>query len=297
MHSGERSEPGRTPQRGAGGDPPARRRSLRSPYGQEGGVPVDPFATATHLTRLLAAGEVTSRELIELHLERIERLDHRLNAVVTVDADGARRQADALDRRLARDGPVGPLHGLPMTVKDCWATAGMRTTAGSPEMADVVPDADAQVVGRLRAAAVVVGKTNVPEEVTGQETGNPLFGRTCNPWDPERTPGGSSGAAAAAVAAGARRSRSGATAAGRSVSRPTAAGSTATSPRRGWFPGGPPALGAGRRRRRRQGSDGGRAPGPQRRGPGPGHAGARRRGPAGRAAEPRTPAGRGLAGR
>ncbi len=123
--------------------------------------------------------------------------------MVTLDANGARWRADELDRRLAREGPVGLLHGVPLTLKDCWATAGIRTTAGSPEMADCVPDADAEVVARLRSVgAIVMGKTNVPEQVTSQETGNPLFGRTCNPWDPDRTPGGSSGGAAAAVAAG-----------------------------------------------------------------------------------------------
>ena len=166
-------------------------------------MPVDPFSTATEMVGLLRAGEVSSRELVDLHLERIERLDGRLNAVVTLDAEGARRQADDLDRTLARGAPVGLLHGLPLTLKDCWATAGMRTTAGTPEMADLVPDADAQVVVRLRAAgAVIVGKTNLPEAVTGQESANVVFGRTCNPWDSDRTPGGSSGGAAAAVAAG-----------------------------------------------------------------------------------------------
>ncbi len=166
-------------------------------------MPVDPFSTATEMVGLLGAGEVSSRELVDLHLERIERLDGRLNAVVTVDAAGARRRADDLDRTLAHAGPIGPLHGLPLTLKDCWATAGMRTTAGSPGMAELVPHADAEVVVRLRAAgAVIVGKTNLPEEVTGQETANVVFGRTCNPWDPNRTPGGSSGGAAAAVAVG-----------------------------------------------------------------------------------------------
>jgi amidase len=166
-------------------------------------VPVDPFGSATEMVELLRSGQVSSRELVDLHLDRIERFDRRLNAVVTVDADGARQRADELDRRFLGDGPVGLLHGLPLTLKDCWSTAGMRTTAGTGHMARLVPDADAEVVVRLRAAgAVIVGKTNVPEEVTGQETGNALFGRTCNPWDPDRTPGGSSGGAAAAVAAG-----------------------------------------------------------------------------------------------
>ncbi|HEX2042882.1 MAG TPA: amidase family protein [Acidimicrobiales bacterium] len=166
-------------------------------------MPVDPFGSAVEMVGLLRAGEVSSRELVDLHLERIARLNGRLNAVVTVDEAGARRRADELDRRRAHGGPVGLLHGLPLTVKDCWATKGMRTTAGSTQMADFVPEADAEVVARLRGAgAVVLGKTNVPEDVTGQETGNALFGRSCNPWDPDRTPGGSSGGAAAAVAAG-----------------------------------------------------------------------------------------------
>ena len=163
-------------------------------------MPIDPFSTARAMTEALARREVSSRELVELHVERIERLDGRLNAVATVDAEAALRRADELDRAPE---PTGPLHGLPLTLKDCWATAGMRTTAGSPDLADHVPAVDAEVTARLRAAgAVIVGKTNLPEEVTGQETANELFGRTCNPWDPDRTPGGSSGGAAAAIAAG-----------------------------------------------------------------------------------------------
>jgi amidase len=166
-------------------------------------MPVDPFTTASAMVRLLAAGDVSSRDLVELHLERIERLDGALNAVVTVDAGGARQAADAVDRARGGGRPVGPLHGLPVTLKDCWATAGLRTTAGQPDMADHVPAGDAVAVDRLRrAGAVVVGKTNLPAGVTGQETANEVFGRTCNPWDPARTPGGSSGGAAAAVAAG-----------------------------------------------------------------------------------------------
>jgi amidase len=166
-------------------------------------MPVDPFLPATELVARLAAGTVTSRDLVELHLDRIERLGPRLNAVVTLDAGGARRRADELDRARRDRGPVGPLHGLPMTLKDCWATRGLRTTAGQPDLADHVPRGDAVAVDRLRRAGVVVlGKTNLPAGVTGQETANELFGRTCNPWDPDRTPGGSSGGAAAAVAAG-----------------------------------------------------------------------------------------------
>lgn len=125
------------------------------------------------MVRLLAADDVSSRELVDLHLERIVRLDGRLHAVVTVDPADARRRADELGRQLLRSGAVGPLHGLPMTPKDCRATRGMRTTATSPQMADHVPDADAEVVLRLRAAgAVIVGKTNLPDDVRGQESAN-----------------------------------------------------------------------------------------------------------------------------
>ena len=158
------------------------------------------FRPAVELAALVRERQVSSRDLVELFLGRIEALDGELHAVVTVDAETARRQADELDRMSTL---VGPLHGVPMTVKDAFATAGLRTTAGMPSRADHVPRQDAEAVARLRAAGVVVlVKTNVPEEVTGQETANTLFGRTNNPWDQTRTPGGSSGGAAAALAAG-----------------------------------------------------------------------------------------------
>lgn len=149
------------------------------------------------------SGRVTSRDLVELHLDRIARYNAELNAVVTLDADGARRRADQrdADQRVGR--PCGPFHGVPMTVKDAFATNGIRTTSGAADRRDHVPSADAVAVARLVDAGVVVlGKTNVPEGVTGQETANALFGRTRNPWALDRTPGGSSGGAAAAVAAG-----------------------------------------------------------------------------------------------
>ena len=122
---------------------------------------------------------------------------------MTLDAEGARREADARDAALARGEPPGPLHGLPMTVKDIYETAGLRTTGGSPALTDHVPDEDAVAVARLRAAgAVIFGKTNTPPMATDWQTANPLFGKTSNPWDPARTPGGSSGGSAAALAAG-----------------------------------------------------------------------------------------------
>ncbi|WP_217913952.1 amidase [Miltoncostaea marina] len=158
---------------------------------------------ATAVARLVARREVTSRELVELQIRRVRRLDPGLGAVVLLDEEGALAAARAADAAVAAGRPLGPLHGVPMTVKDAFATAGMRTTSGDPGRADHVPAADAVAVARLRAAGcVVAGKTNVPSGVTGQETANPLFGRTSNPWDRSRTPGGSSGGAAAALAAG-----------------------------------------------------------------------------------------------
>lgn len=157
---------------------------------------------AVVLAEAIRRGETTSRELVETYLERIERHDPALNAVVTLDAEGARRRADAADAALAQGRALGPLHGVPVTVKDCFETAGIRTTSGS-EANDHVPERDAEAVARLvGAGAVVVGKTNLPAKVTGQETANSLFGRTNNPWDASRSPGGSSGGPAAAVAAG-----------------------------------------------------------------------------------------------
>ena len=161
------------------------------------------FRSAVEQAAAIRSGSASSRQLVELYLERIERCNGSINAVVTVDADGARRQGD--ERDAERDGGHirGPLHGVPMTVKDAFATAGIRTTSGKWDRAGYVPAEDAVAVARLvEAGVVVLGKTNVPEGVTGQETANALFGRTSNPWDLGRTPGGSSGGAAAAVAAG-----------------------------------------------------------------------------------------------
>jgi amidase len=159
----------------------------------------DPFLPASALAALVREGAATSRDLVELYLERIDRHDDRLSALVCVDAEAARAEADARD---ADSGARGPLHGVPVTLKDAWATAGLRTASGSPDSAQV-PETDAAVVARLRAAgAVVLGKTSVPTGVTGQETWSPLSGLTRNPWDGTRTSGASSGGAAAAVAAG-----------------------------------------------------------------------------------------------
>jgi len=165
---------------------------------------VDPtFATATELVAALADRTISSRELLDLHLARIEALNPSLGAVVALDPERARRAAERADEATAKGAPAGPLHGLPMTVKDVWETEGLTTTAGAPELAAHVPATDALAVGRLKAAgAIVVGKTNTPLYAGDFQTHNELFGVTNNPWDTTRTAGGSSGGAAAAVAAG-----------------------------------------------------------------------------------------------
>jgi amidase len=146
--------------------------------------------------------EVSSRELLEHYLTRVDALNPALNAVVTLDPDGARTAADAADASLVRGDDVGPLHGVPMTVKDTYQTAGMRTTCGLPAW-DHVPDRDAEAVGRLRrAGAVIFGKTNTPTLAGDWQTYNAIFGTSNNPWDATRSTGGSSGGAAAAVATG-----------------------------------------------------------------------------------------------
>jgi amidase len=158
---------------------------------------------ATELAAMLRARDVSARELLDAHLDRIERLNPDVNAIVTLDPEGARAAADAADAALAAGEEVGPLHGLPVAHKDTHATGGMRTTWGSPLHADTVPLRDELVVARLKAAgAIRVGKTNVPEFAAGSHTFNTLFGATHNPYRHGLSAGGSSGGAAAALAAG-----------------------------------------------------------------------------------------------
>jgi amidase len=157
-------------------------------------------AGARELARAVATRSVSSRELVSGYLDRIAASS--LNAVVTLDSR-ALADAVALDDETARGVSRGPLHGVPVTVKDAIATAGLRTTGGSPELASHVPSDDAPAVAALRAAgAVVLGKTNLPTWCGDIQTYNEVFGTTRNPWDLDRTPGGSSGGSAAAVAAG-----------------------------------------------------------------------------------------------
>ncbi len=146
---------------------------------------------------------LSSRELLETCLVRVERLNPGLNAVVTLDAAVARSRADAADARRAGRGAVGALHGLPATIKDSFETAGLRTTCGAPIYSKHVPMTNAEAVQRLEdAGSLVFGKTNVPIHAGDLQSYNVLFGATNNPWDAARTCGGSSGGAAAAVAAG-----------------------------------------------------------------------------------------------
>jgi amidase len=161
------------------------------------------FRPATELAAMLLDRQISARELLDAHLDRIERVNPGINAIVTLDAEGARAAADAADAVLAAGDPVGPLHGLPVAHKDNHATAGMRTTWGSPLHADTVPTADDLVVARYRSAgAIRIGKTNIPEFAAGSHTYNPVFGATHNPYRHGLSAGGSSGGGAAALAAG-----------------------------------------------------------------------------------------------
>jgi len=163
---------------------------------------VDLLQPATALLASLARRDMSSRELVAATLARIDRYGPALNAVVTVDADGALAAADASDRRRTVGVPR-PLEGLPVTIKDAFDVAGLRSTAGSEAYAQRVPGRDAAAVARLRAAgAVIIGKTNVPALSDDWVTQNSVFGRTLSPWDPAVSPGGSSGGAVVALATG-----------------------------------------------------------------------------------------------
>lgn len=151
----------------------------------------------------IRAGHLSARELTEACLRQVDALNPALNALVTVDAQGALKKADAADRRQANGGVLGPLHGLPIAHKDSFLTAGMRTTWGSTVYADHVPQADSLIVSRqAEAGSILLGKTNLPEFGAGSQTFNEVFGATRNPYDHGLTCGGSSGGAAVALASG-----------------------------------------------------------------------------------------------
>ena len=151
----------------------------------------------------IRAREVSAREVLEAHLARIEQVNGGLNAVVQLCAERARAEAEAADAAVRRGGELGPLHGVPITLKDSHDTAGVVSSGGTLGRRNFVPERDSTVTARLCAAgAILIGKTNTPELTLSGETDNLVYGRSNNPFDPARTPGGSSGGAAAIICAG-----------------------------------------------------------------------------------------------
>src|ERR1700730_6848241 len=162
-----------------------------------------PFQSARELASQIRRKKIGCAELLELYLARVAKYNPALNAIIATDLEGARKRARAADRALARKQPWGPLHGLPMTIKESYDVVGMPTTRGVPELKDNFPSHNALAVDRLLAAGVVLfGKTNVPIHLADYQSYNAIYGTTNNPWDLSRAPGGSSGGSAAALAAG-----------------------------------------------------------------------------------------------
>jgi Asp-tRNA(Asn)/Glu-tRNA(Gln) amidotransferase A subunit family amidase len=161
------------------------------------------FLSATEMAEQIRVRKISAVELVDAHLAKIERLNPTLNAYVHVDSGRAREQAKAADDAVTRGKPLGPLHGVPISIKSCIDVAGMSCEAGTRLRAGTVAEKDAPLVTRLRqAGAIILGVTNTPEMLMAWETDNLLHGRTNSPWDLDRTPGGSSGGEAAAIAAG-----------------------------------------------------------------------------------------------
>ena len=159
--------------------------------------------SAVDLAGRIRRKDVSAREVMAAHLARIERVNPKVNAIVTLVAERATADAARADEQTARGGALGVLHGLPVAHKDLVDTAGIRTTRGSRFYSDNVPTTDALIVARMKAAgAITCGKTNTPEFGSGSQTFNEVFGATLNPYDVSKTCGGSSGGAAVAVACG-----------------------------------------------------------------------------------------------
>jgi len=173
-------------------------RTRHNPYGEIC------FMRATDLAATIREKKLSAHEVMQAHLLQIERVNPKVNAIVTlVDEDRLMAQARAADEIIAKGKPLGPLHGLPVAVKDLTETMGIRTTYGSPLYRDYVPDHDALVVERMKnSGAIVLGKTNTPEFGMGSHTFNPVFGATLNPYDATKTCGGSTGGGAVALACG-----------------------------------------------------------------------------------------------
>ena len=196
------------------------------------------YASAVTIARNIRDKKVSAAEVVDAHLQRIDEVNPTLNAVVQSAADRARAEAREADAALARGEVKGPLHGVPMTIKDSLDSEGVISTGGTKGRASFVPDADSTVVARLRSAgAILLGKTNTPELTLAGETDNLIYGPTNNPYDLTRTPGGSSGGAQARSSPrAALRWIWAATRAGAFASPPTSAASPASSPTRAEFP-------------------------------------------------------------
>jgi len=162
-----------------------------------------PFRSAKELAAGIRRKKIGCLELLDLYLSRVEKHNPALNAIIATDVEGARKRARAADRALARKQVWGPLHGVPMTIKESYDVVGMPTTWGVPELKDNFPPRNALAVDRLLGAGVVLfGKTNVPIYLADWQSYNAIYGTTNNPWDLSKVPGGSSGGSAAALAAG-----------------------------------------------------------------------------------------------
>ena len=162
-----------------------------------------PFRSAKELAAEIRRKKIGCLELLDLYLSRVEKHNPALNAIIATDVENARRRARAADRALARKQVWGPLHGVPMTIKESYDVVGMPTTWGVPELKDNFPRRNALAVDRLLGAGVVLfGKTNVPIHLADWQSYNEIYGTTNNPWDLSKVPGGSSGGSAAALEIG-----------------------------------------------------------------------------------------------
>jgi amidase len=161
------------------------------------------FQTAQQLAQAIREREVSAVEVLEAHLNHIVQHNSALNAIVTLNEERARQRAEEADKALASGESWGPLHGVPVTIKDALETAGLRTTSSFKPLADYIPQENATVVARLSAAgAIIMGKTNLPQLALDFQCNSPVFGLANNPWDVSYTPGGSTGGGAAAIASG-----------------------------------------------------------------------------------------------
>ena len=188
--------------------------------------------SALELAELIRTGQASAREVVEAHLRRIDEVNPELNAVVVVLADRALAEADEADRRSAAGEATGPLHGVPVTIKENLDVAGTATTQGVKAFEGMVAPVDATLVARLRAGgAIVIGRTNLPDMGLRVSTDSSLRGLTRNPWHPGKTAGGSSAAKRRRWLRACRRSGSATTSGARCATRPTAAGSPRSSRR------------------------------------------------------------------